>query len=203
MAPEQAEGKAKEVGPLADVYALGTILYELLTGRPPFKGATVLETLEQVKSAEPVPPSRLVLGVPRDLETIGLKCLQKEPARRYPSADSLAEDLRRFLAGEPIHARRTGIGGAILEVVPAQPDAAGGRRRRSRGGVDGRGPRVRALRGRSGTLCDTTGRRRPKNRGRPGRIKSAIRQLGFGARAELLRARRSQSIGLLFRWSRV
>jgi WD40 repeat protein len=106
MAPEQAEGNTKDVGPAADLHALGAMLYELLTGRPPFRGTSALETLHQVKTTEPVPPSRLVPGLPSDLETITLKCLQKDPHRRYATAGQLADDLMRFRSGEPVHARR-------------------------------------------------------------------------------------------------
>jgi serine/threonine protein kinase/Tfp pilus assembly protein PilF len=105
MAPEQAEGRSRDVGPTADVYALGAILYEMLTGRPPFTAESPMETVLLLFQTEPVSPSRLQPKVPRDLETICLKCLQKEPRRRYASAEAVAEDLRRFLAGETIAAR--------------------------------------------------------------------------------------------------
>jgi WD40 repeat protein len=106
MSPEQAQGKSSELGPPCDIYSLGAILYECLTGRPPFRAATPLDTVLQVVSAEPVPPTELNALVPRDLETICLKCLHKETAKRYATARDLAEDLRRYQADEAILARR-------------------------------------------------------------------------------------------------
>src|SRR5262245_18989484 len=108
MAPEQVQGRGRDIGPETDIYALGAILYELFSGRPPFNGASPMETVLQVIHDEPVPPSRLQRHLPRDLATICLKCLARAPGGRDTSAAALADDLRRFLDGTPIQARAAG-----------------------------------------------------------------------------------------------
>jgi WD40 repeat protein/serine/threonine protein kinase/tetratricopeptide (TPR) repeat protein len=125
MAPEQAGGGSKEVGPPADVYALGAILYYLLAGRPPFRAATPLETLLRVRSEEAVPPSLLQPAVPRDLETVCLKCLEKDPTKRYSSAAGLAEDLERFLQYMPVQARPVGRAERLWRWCRRNPLVAG------------------------------------------------------------------------------
>ncbi|MCI0464257.1 MAG: protein kinase [Gemmataceae bacterium] len=124
MSPEQALGKPGDIGPLADVWALGALLYELLTGRPPFRADTPLDTIMQVLKDDPVPPSRLHPRLPRDLETIALKCLQKDPQRRYGSARELGDDLSRFLEGVPIQARPAGVWERTTKWVRRRPTTA-------------------------------------------------------------------------------
>jgi serine/threonine protein kinase len=117
MAPEQAAGLSKEIGAWTDVYALGAILYECLTGRPPFKAASNFDTVMQVLRDDPVPPRLLQSMVPRDLETICLQCLQRAPDKRYPSALELAEDLQRFLKEEPIKAKMDSLSGRLRSAI--------------------------------------------------------------------------------------
>jgi serine/threonine-protein kinase len=124
MAPEQALGQASAVGPAVDIYALGVVLYETLTGQLPFDGQTIGEILQKVIAEDPLPPSRLQARVPRDLETICLKCLQKSPARRYASAQDLADDLHRFLDGKPVRARPVGAAERVVKWVRRRPAAA-------------------------------------------------------------------------------
>jgi serine/threonine protein kinase len=121
MAPEQAEGKAKQLGPAVDVYGVGAILYEMLTGRPPFRGANLVETLEMVRWAEPASPTQLVPRLHRDLATICLKCLRKTPAQRYATAGDLADDLRHWLNGETIVARSAASWEKVWRQVRRRP----------------------------------------------------------------------------------
>ncbi|HVS34258.1 MAG TPA: protein kinase [Gemmataceae bacterium] len=122
MAPEQAQGRP--VGPACDVYALGAILYECLTGRPPFKAAAPVDTVLQVIESEPAPPRQLQPKTPRDLDTICLKCLQKQPSQRYAGAGELADDLGRFLESKPIHARPISLPGRLTKWAKRRPTAA-------------------------------------------------------------------------------
>ena len=125
MSPEQARGEIRRIGPATDIHALGAILYELLAGRRPFEGGTLAEMLMQVREYQPEPPSRWRPGLPRDLDAICLKCLEKEPERRYSTAAALADDLERFLAGKPITARPPGAWDRLRRLFSSKKSLAG------------------------------------------------------------------------------
>lgn len=121
MSPEQVQGRSDALSPATDIYGLGAVLYECLTGKPPFHARTAQATLLEVMSEPPTPPSKLAPGVPADLEAICLKCLAKEPAERYPSARALADDLSRFLEAREVLARPLGAGGRLLRLAQREP----------------------------------------------------------------------------------
>ena len=125
MPPEQAAGKRGQIGPHSDVYSIGAILYHLLTARPPFLAETLTETLQQVQHSDPIAPRLLNPAAPRDLETICLKCLEKEPRQRYATAQALADDLGRYLNSEPVHARPVGPAGKAARWCRRKPALAG------------------------------------------------------------------------------
>ncbi|WP_435007491.1 serine/threonine-protein kinase [Tundrisphaera lichenicola] len=122
MAPEQASGQNDSLTAAADVYSLGAVLYELMTGRPPFRAPTVMEIVVQVLEREPDPPSRLRPGIPRELEQVCLKCLEKNPAARYPTSDALAKDLERFLRGDGVEAGRSGVVSRLQRWTRREPE---------------------------------------------------------------------------------
>jgi serine/threonine protein kinase len=125
MSPEQAGGRIREIGPTTDIHALGAILYEMLSGRKPYGGGTPMEMLRQVQEFIPEPPSRWRSGLPRDLDAVCLRCLEKEPKRRYASAAALADDLERFLSRQPVTARPLGAWDRLLRLLSFKKSRAG------------------------------------------------------------------------------
>jgi serine/threonine protein kinase len=155
MSPEQAAGRVQDIGPATDIYSLGAILYELLTGRPPFRGESAIDTIRHVLDGEVVSPRVLLHTVPKDLDTICLKALQKPPHRRYLSAEAMAEDLRRFLDGEPIQARPIGSGERFVKWVRRRPTTAV---------LIGTGTLAAAAMFALGVFSSPSGRRKPNSR---------------------------------------